>query len=328
MKSFVLAFVTFFWMLGSAFAATILEPSNSVVVVETVGEIANVTASKGTAVVNMDEDGVTRLIFIAPNDIPQELVELSYQLDGEDQNTTFRIIDGASVFGSNQTYDASLKALFILFVLAIVVESGLQLLFRWRPYLRTFNTSGTNALIAFAFSWFFVAFFELDIASRLVNAYLGISNGFDNSTVGYILTAMIIAGGSAGVNRVFRAFGIRPLGPPAEVAGPKDDTTAWISVTIARNEAVGPITVLYGEPGQEAVVGTVNGTSDRGWFSSLFLRNKGRFPESGGYSVNATTDQRAIRVFAQDKEGKPIPVLVWGPFAIGPRAIIDVVRKV
>lgn len=315
-------------MAGAAIAATIIEPGKSIVVVETDGDVTNVVTPKGSAIVNKAEDGLTRIIFVAPTDIPRELITLSYQLDGEPISKTFRVVDGASVFGSDETYDASLKALFILFILAIVVESGLQLVFRWRPYLRFFNTSGTNALIAFAFSWFFVVFFELDIASRLVNAYLGVSSGFDNSTVGYILTAMIIAGGSAGVHRVFRAFGIRPLGPPSDVAGPTDETTAWISVTISRDKAVGPITVLYGEPGQEAVVGTVNGTSDRSWLSNLFLRNLGRFPQSGGYRVNATTDQRVIKIIAHDENENQIDVSGWGPFSIGPRAIIDVVRKV
>ncbi|MEW4459998.1 hypothetical protein AB1K42_18060 [Roseibium algicola] len=324
----VLTIACLFWNAADVQASVFIEPGSSVIVVETDGEVSDAVASKGRVIVDVAEEGLARLIFIAPVDIPSQPVEVTYLLDGEQQSSSYRVTPGASLFGSDQTYDASLKALFILFILAIVVESGLQLVFRWRPYIQTFNTSGANALVAFGFSWFFVSFFQLDIASRLVNAYLGVSGGFDNSTVGYALTAMIIAGGSAGVNRVFRAFGVRPLGPPASVVGPKDDTIAWISATITRENSVGPIAILYGAPGKEAVVGTIPGTGNRSRLASLFLRNPNRFPESGGYRIRVTDEPQVIRFSALDADGRAIEVPEWGPHAIGPRAIIDVARKV
>lgn len=327
LNSIVLTLAYLFWSAGEVQASIIVEAGSSVIVVETDSEVSDAVASKGRVIVDVAEEGSTRLIFIAPADIPSQPVEVTYLLEGEQQSSSYRVTPGASLFGSDQTYDASLKALFVLFILAIVVESGLQLVFRWRPYIQTFNTSGANAVIAFGFSWFFVSFFELDIASRLVNAYLGVSGGFENSTVGYALTAMIIAGGSAGVNRVFRAFGVRPLGPPASIVGPKDDSIAWISATITRENSVGPIAVLYGALGKEAVVGTIPGSGNRGRLASFFLRNPNRFPESGGYQVKVTDEPQVIKFSALDADGRVLDVPEWGPHAIGSRAIIDVVRK-
>jgi len=309
------------------YAQTLVEPETSTIVVTSTEEITQVTATKGTAFVNKDSDERNVLVFIAPSDIPKDSVKVTYKVGNEKEETVSYVVQsGASTFGSNEVYNASFKALFTLFILAVVIESGLQLIFRWRPYLRTFNTSGVNALIAFAFSWFFVGYFQLDIATRLVNAYLGAQSGYANSPVGYALTAMIIAGGSAGVNRVFRAFGIRPIGPPAEVIGPRHDDTAWISVSVKREMARGTISILYGKENQEAVIGTISGEYKDNPFRNMFLRNKGRFPQSGGYRVAVTDDAQVIKVLATDDRGQEIVVPIWGPHPIGPRAIIDVSR--
>ncbi len=322
------ALMLLFLSVTAGHAQTLVEPGSVVIVARSNSEITNVDTPKGEVVVSSAEDGTYRLIFVAPEDIPADPVEVTYEINGESETRLYTVLAGSAVFGSDQVYDAALKALFILFILAVVVESGLQLVFRWRPYLVVFNTAGANALIAFAFSWFFVGFFQLDIASRLVNAYLGNASGFANSTVGYVLTAMIIAGGSAGVNRLFRSFGIRPIAPPEEVSGPEDQTTAWISVSVERLKAKGDVTVLYGKPGEEAVIGTINGSSGQSWLKSMLFRDRGRFPQCGGYRVDTSDQPRTIKIVAQDAQDKQIRVADWGPFPIGPRAIIDVMRQV
>ncbi len=312
---------------SAAHAQKLIEPETSTIVITSAEEITEVTSTKGTVLVNKDGDGRNVLVFIAPSDIPKEAVKVTYKVGNEEKETaSYSVQSAASTFGSSMVYEASFKALFTLFILAVVIESGLQLIFRWRPYLSTFNTAGVNALIAFAFSWFFVGYFQLDIATRLVNAYLGAQSSYANTPIGYALTALIIAGGSAGVNRVFRAFGIRPIGPPAEIVGPRHDDTAWISVSIKRERAKGTISVLYGKENHEAVIGTISGKYSDNVLRNLFLRNKGRFPQSGGYRVAVTDEAQVIKVLAKDENNNDIPIPMWGPHPIGSRAIIDVER--
>jgi hypothetical protein len=84
---------------------------------------------------------------------------------------------------------------------------------------------------------------------------------------GSILTAMIIAGGSAGVNRIFQSFGFRPTSaqeapPPPHLA----DDQAWVSVTLLRDHAVGSADVLI----KDAVAGTISGISSKRRFLRYF----------------------------------------------------------
>lgn len=308
----------------NAFADRIAEPGSVSVVERSTDKIEVISSTKGKAIVEEYPDGTNVLVYYAPEDIPKDPTEVKYKVSGEEKTENFSIRSGISTFGSPEVYNASLKALFILLVLAIVVESGLELIFKWRPYIQYFNSSGTNAVIAFVFSMSFVSFYEMDIATRLVNAYVGAEHAYGNSPTGYILTALIIAGGSAGVHKMFRSFGIRSIGPPKEEAGPVDSTVAWIAVALNRKDAVGTVSVFYGEKGSEAAIGTVSGDNSQNWFESMFMRNNGRFPKSGGHSVTVTDKPQVIKIEAHCADGKLIKTKEWGPYVVGSRAIVDV----
>lgn len=309
---------------SAAVAAQLVEPGTSVVIETTSEAIANPAAKLGKLVVIENADGDKRsLVYVAPGGISGFKDNITYTLGAEEKTLEIEGRAGARTFGSTELYEASFKAIFVLFILAVVVESGLQLIFRWRPYLRTFNTASVNTIVALAFSLFFVSLFDLDIVTKLVNAYTAPANTHANSPVGLFLTAMIIAGGSAGVNRLFRAFGFRPITPPAEIAGPRDETQAWVSVTLRRDKAVGAVDVLFGEAGKEAVIGTISGTSSKNPAKNLFFRDNGRFPRSGGYTVTVA-ENCALKLVGKDETGKVLPSRPWGPYDIGPRAIIDV----
>ena len=98
----------------------------------------------------------------------------------------------------------------MLFILAVLVENGLALIFRWRPFLDYFDSRTVNALFASGFSLFFVYLFNLDVSTTLVNTYSGTNHPVN--WPGLVLTGLIIAGGSAGINRIFQALGFRPVG--------------------------------------------------------------------------------------------------------------------
>jgi hypothetical protein len=223
-------------------------------------------------------------------------------------------------------YTTSFKALFVLMILAVVVESGLALIFRWKPFLAYFDSRSVNPLVAFAFSLIFVYLFKLDIVTTLINIYSAPNPPQPINWAGMILTAMIIAGGSAGVNRLFQSLGLRPASQVEQQQPKPAPTEAWIAVTLVRDKAAGPVSVLIGQAGVPLVAGTISGTSRKGargsWWR-LFLRDRGRFPQSGGHSV-VPGGAYEVRLDAEDKEGKPVQSKTWGPNAVAAGAIIDI----
>jgi hypothetical protein len=206
----------------------------------------------------------------------------------------------------------------------VLVENGLALLFRWRPYLAYFDARATNALVAFAIAFSFVRFFELDIVTTLVHAYRPDVENTGMSWVGSALTAAIIAGGSTAVNRVFQQLGFRPTGsePPPVPRPPR--TEAWISVALVRKKAVGPVFVSIQAPGEApAFAGTIDGPGRRlsSWLRRTFTRNRSRYPQSGGHSVRLDVPLE-IAVSGVDSDGNPLRQ-AWGPHAVAAGALLD-----
>jgi hypothetical protein len=57
------------------------------------------------------------------------------------------------------------------------------------------------------------------------------------------------------------------------------------------------------------------------------IRDKGRFPPSGGYTFTPGPDYK-IALQASKADGTALPRETWGPYTIAPRAIIDIEMKV
>ncbi|WP_029062629.1 hypothetical protein [Labrenzia sp. DG1229] len=303
-----------------------VKPDGVVEILRSKKSIENESAKFGSvkvaAEVGESEDNV--LIYFAPDNGGAFTDTVTYTLSGDTQSATVSVQEDYGPWGSQEVYTESFKAVFILFILAVLVESGLALLFRWRPYMRHFNTSALNPLVGFAFSLLLVwGVFKLDVVTDLFNIYTQPSKMLDGQVIGFILTAMIVAGGSKGVNKLLRTLGLRSLDIPEEVTGPRDETKAWISVKLTRKNAVGPVSVLYGPEDAMSVIGTISGDGELRGFKTLFFRDSSRFPQSGGYTVTAGETCSAV-LQGFDKDGNDIEnPLKWGPHKIGKRAIID-----
>ncbi len=113
--------------------------------------------------------------------------------------------------------DRSLRAILKLFVLAVVLESALALLFNWRPFLMTFDGRGVKSLISFAASLGLVFTFGIDVVGDLMADFSATAQA---TVFSQIVTAMVIAGGSSGVNNLLRSLGFRPV-TRAEDLAPK-----------------------------------------------------------------------------------------------------------
>jgi hypothetical protein len=246
-----------------------------------------------------------------PPDTTTDLTEnVKYSVNGKDNTVAVSVIAGGP-------YEAAFKILFVIFVVALLLESGLAVLFNWQPVQQNF-TGGTKTVVSVIVAYAFVALLDLDIVGRLVAVFSASAEPHDTGFFGSFITALIIAGGSSGVNNLMRSLGVRVAVTPEQMAPKPPLTEGWISVKLVRNAAVGPVNVLIGET--PAAVGTISrsGISD---FWRYFLRDPGRYPRSGGYAVPAGK-QCTVELRGVDKDKKEV-VASWGPLTIGPVAIID-----
>jgi len=266
-----------------------------------------------------DRDKTTVLIYVAPATARDgETVKANYSVGNVGKQAAVTIRQAAPTLSDPRFYGASFKAVFVLFILAVLVESGLALIFHWRPYIDNLDSRSANPIVAFLFSFLFVEAFQLDVTQSLVNVYSG--TNYPAGTAGSILTALIIAGGSAGVRRILQTFGFRAPAASDEPPRAPPQDQAWVAVTIERRQARGSVAVQIGPPGQVAVAGTITGTGHRTGLLSYLLRDKGRFPTAGGYTV--TPGEYEVRVIGFDASGAQISN-TWGPAKIANRAIVD-----
>ena len=219
------------------------------------------------------------------------------------------------------TYDQSLKAIFVLFALAVVLESSLAVLFNWRPFVETFNSRAVRPLISFVVAFVFVRLFELDLMTKLVNVIQPANH--PPNTSGQLLTALMLAGGSAAVNNVMVGLGFRQQRTP-ETAVPKPPPThGWIAVSVDAKKGAGPVSVYLGSApaggGMPPLVTVLHSSSKRGL--RYFLADPGRFPRTGGYAVAAGTEVE-VHLEALDAGNQKLHAK-WGPHTIAGGAIID-----
>jgi hypothetical protein len=301
-------------------------PDQSVIVVKkiqaitnekaTLGVVAKVTQGSGPQATNV-------LIYLPPLGAKDAEDTVQYTADGQTIMVPISVKPAAPQLNDAQFYTNSFKALFALFIVAVVVESGLALLFNWRPYLDVFIGRSINPPVAFAFSFFFVWLFDLDITTSLMNTYSGTK--YAANLPGMALTAMIVAGGSSGVNRIFQTFGFRaPSAQP--VQSPKaPPTEAWLSVTCRRDKSVGLVDVVIvpvgAAAGQPVLAGTVGGRQQP--LAAWFLKSESRFPPTGGHVIVPGT---AVEVMlrGRDKTGATLSSSTWGPCQLTAGAIVDI----
>ena len=143
------------------------------------------------------------------------------------------------------------------------------------------------------------------------------------------VTALILAGGSAGIHNIMTALGFRNSNRQQEVIQHPPKTEAWISIRVKRVNAVGEVEVKIANlgavgaagapPAPEPTAGTV--VSRRPPLRDLFLRNINRFPQNGGYSLVPSTIYK-ISVMAKDDQGNSITRL-GQTYVFAPGAIVD-----
>ncbi|PLR26749.1 hypothetical protein SGCZBJ_08250 [Caulobacter zeae] len=221
-------------------------------------------------------------------------------------------------------YDTVFRILFGALAIAVVLESALAVIFNWRVFQNRFSGKSWRTPIAIAFGWSIATGLKFDIIGALYTAIYGTSVGKPElGLVGTFVTALVLAGGSAGVNNILKGLGFRQIGSGDGPAPKPAKTEAWLSVTLQRREAVGPVQVLVDDGQQTVLVGMISGVKPPPEWVTDFVANKVRFPSYGGHSL-ALGKTYTVSLSGVDKAGNAISK-TWTPFTPGAGAIIDVV---
>lgn len=264
-----------------------------------------------------------RLQYTANNTTAALADKVVYKLaDGTEHTVAITIDPTASAPGfSGAVYDQSLRAVFLLFVLAVILESGLALVFNWKPFTDNLSPRAVRPLIAFIVAMLLVNLLGLDVVATLTNALN--SSQLPVSTEGQVLTAMVIAGGSSGVNTMLVALGFRAVNTPANSIPKPPPEKAWLAIRAPQGRAVGDLFVFVGPPGSLSLLGIIKGRSKAGSILSWFLSDRGRLPIYGGLVV-PTDKSVVVEVRGVDKDGVPLPPVTYGPLQFAKGALVDI----
>lgn len=224
----------------------------------------------------------------------------------------------AAATHNDDMYKESAKIVASLLIVALVLESAFATIFNWRVFRTYFSSSGWKTIVMVIASWLVVTQFSFDATGDLFNLY---SNQASPGLSGFI-TALVLAGGSSGINRLLQSLGYRS--PTVDLAQPLQSTQAWVAVRVKRSRAVGQIQVHIGETQQAAadltpLAGTIG--SRRPTLAELLFRNPNRFPANDGYSIDVGKTYQIV-VEGRDNAGNTVTGLK-GFYRFAPRAIVD-----
>jgi hypothetical protein len=238
---------------------------------------------------------------------------------------------------NDQIYQKSLAALTMAFVIAVLLENAFSVIFNWRVFLVYFSLAGVKTIIMIAISLLIVNAFGIDVMASLIAAYKSppppgapIDPDFISGFVSRFVTALILAGGSTGVNRIMVALGFRSNSREEEVAPRPPNNKAWVAVLVTRERAVSEAVVMIKEIGAadanspSPIAGVVG--FKRAGLGSLIFRSTNRFPPNGGYTVSPNVVY-SIRVEAEDAQGKTLSALDSQTYVFAPGAIVDFAVK-
>lgn len=235
----------------------------------------------------------------------------------------------ATAQGLDQQADAGNglgKLATLLGTVAIVVvflESALSSVFNWRVYREVINQRAMKTPIMLAVGLAICLSFDYDPFSLMLISAGAEAQGANGSWLTLLLSAMILAGGSSGINTLFRSLGLREALPEIPPKPALADNEAWVSIRVNGTALGGKYQIALTETASTAdalIVGTV--ARRRFWerVKEAFRSEANRFPGYGGWSLKSKTVYR-IDVINNAVQPQLTRLVFEGAFA--PRAIVD-----
>jgi hypothetical protein len=204
------------------------------------------------------------------------------------------------------------RLLFSMVVVAIILESAFAFLFNWRVFLEFFDGRGVRTVLMFVGAYLVVDGFNQDYVAALFQLYLGGSETTEPaSTLGTkVLTALVLAGGSASVNSLMAALNLRQNRSAEEVTPKPPPTKAWIALKVKMKDATEIVEVILQEttpPTAAAtrLMGVIHPSHFLVRLAKYFWRDVRRLPMSGGYVVDPHVEYTIV-VRGRTKEGTEV----------------------
>lgn len=263
------------------------------------------------------------------------------------QATDFRVTVDPTPNVSNDTLALAFRLILLAFVIATLLESAFALIFNWRFFQEFFVGRAWRTLVMFFGSLGVVSCFNFDLVSALVRAYdpgFGVSNRTGSSGFSKFLSAMVLAGGSSGINRIFVALGFRSIARPDTEKPMPEKTEGWISVWVddkrsGKDKTPAHVSLVEAiNPDQKTtetsfrLIGSLEKRELCNRALDVFFPSLSRVPRSGGYSLSPEKYYRLTVIWNEsDMEKRYDPV--GGRFlsandqaqvfSLAPRALVD-----
>jgi hypothetical protein len=279
--------------------------------------------SIGLTTVRQTENPKTySLAYVAPGGVVYERTVVDYREDGKPGQ--FEVVVSSNPWGTG--YEAAFKILFAAFVLAVLIEWGLAVIFNWRWFLMIFDARGVKTVVTFIVSVVLVVAFDMDVVRELVNILRNAS--YESTVPTWTLSALVVAGGSAGVNSLMVTLGFRSVRTAETLQDKPPPTKAWLAVQAYKTTAtIETVEVRIKKAGEAnfSVLAVLRGLRKSRWtFRWPFFLDKSRYPSYGGIPVEPGVQfevQLQGKDSAENDVGGPVNA---GSYAPAAGALIDV----
>lgn len=182
----------------------------------------------------------------------------------------------------------TIRLLFAMLIIAVILESAFAVLFNWRVFLEFFDGRGIRTLVMFLAAYLVVVRFDMDFVADLLKIYLlPVTSSIETR----LLTALVLAGGSASVNALMVALNLRENRKVEDLAQKPPKTKAWIALKVHRKNAQKIIEITQhskpitaGTTSQE-LLGLVRPQNVFQRLAKYFWRDVERLPMTAGIEV-------------------------------------------
>lgn len=278
--------------------------------------------SVGSAVVRPAPDKKFALVYRAPPNVDYQTALVYYRVGK--QPARYEVVVSSNPWGNG--YEAAFKVLFSAFVLAALIEWALSVVFNWRWFLMVFDAKGIKTIATLIVSAVIVVSFKLDIARELINILR--NSSYPSSFATWLLSALVVAGGSAGVNSLMVTLGLRSVRTVASLQDRPPPKKAWLAVQAFKSTAgVESVDVRIKRDGETHfnLLAKLYGLRAWGSFRWPFFRDRSRFPNYGGFYLEPGV-AFTLELEGRNKKDELLQAtkVTRGPYIPAEGAIIDV----
>lgn len=207
-----------------------------------------------------------------------------------------------------------------VFALAAVIESALAVIFAWPVFLDRINRRNAKMPISLLASGVVAWGFDLQLVHKLAAAFGAGSGQNLPDWFDALLSALILAGGAAGVRNLMVSLGLAT--PTAEIEKPHrpPSNKGWLSVRDARADRGTPLEIWLTPEGEVSrVIGVIAArTRQAPGFLRWMVTDAARFPRVAGYAVDV-----GKRYTISVREGDGQSQVIGIDYAFGEAAIVD-----